>query len=426
VTQGQRARVVIDVPPQDFDPTAAGIGGDPPVPMVADDSVHVFKVDVAVRDKVTVSGDVWTPGDQGFSPGMRLSDALKLAGGVKPDAYLGDVLIARVRSDSTRTQLRATLRDSTGVPTEDVILQDHDDIRIFAMHEMRPRQYVAIAGAVRHGGRVAYHEGMTVRDLLLVAGGPAEGADLKEAEIARVPENRAGGVTAVTMRVALDTATAPTTLQPYDNVLIFREANWALPRTVVVTGEVKYPGRYTLTTKNERLSDILSRAGGTTKEADPNGLTLIRTQNRVGRIGVDVRTAEAKPKSRDNVVLQDGDSISIPAFSGVVRVAGEVNSPVAVTYVPGKDVLYYVYAAGGPGSRADLGRTFVTQPNGKVESIRHHGLLPASVPAPEPGARVYVPEKEFRIPTNDRTVEYLGVAVQLIASLATVIYLSRH
>jgi hypothetical protein len=121
--------------------------------MAADDSVYVFKVDVAVRDRVTVTGDVWTPGDQGFSPGMRLSDAIKLAGGVKPDAYLGDVLIARVRPDSTRMQLRTSLRDTTGVPTEDVILEDHDDVRIFALHEMRPRQYVAITGAVRKGRR---------------------------------------------------------------------------------------------------------------------------------------------------------------------------------------------------------------------------------------------------------------------------------
>ena len=80
--------------------------------------------------------------------------------------------------------------------------------------------------------------------------GTTEGADVHQAEIARVPENRAGGVTAVTMRIPIDSSTV---LQPYDNVLIFREANWELPRTVVVTGEVKYPGRYTLTTRNERL-----------------------------------------------------------------------------------------------------------------------------------------------------------------------------
>ena len=422
-TQGDRARVVIDVPPQDFEPPTAGLGGDPPVPMSPDDSVYVFKVDVSIKDRVTVSGDVWTPGDQGFSPGMRLSDALKLAGGIKPDAYLGDVLIARLRSDSTRVQLRASLRDSTGTPVNDVILEDHDDVKIFAMREMRPHQFVAIAGAIKHGGRVAYHEGMTVRDLVLVAGGTVEGADLREVEIARVPENRAAGVTAVTMRVPFDSTVV---LKPYDNVLLFRETNWSLPRTVVVTGEVRYPGRYTLTSKNERLSSILARAGGQTREADPNGITLVRPQNHVGRIGVDVRGIEKNAKDRDNLILQDGDSISIPSYSGIVRVSGEVNAPTGVAYVPGKDLIYYVNAAGGAGARADVGRSFVTQANGKVEAIRHHGILPASIPVPEPGSKVYVPEKELRHQEPDQTIAYLGVAVQVIASLATVIYLSRH
>src|SRR5262249_25004354 len=156
------------------------------------------------------------------------------------------------------------------------------------------------------------------------------------------PENRAGGATAVTIRVPLDSTSPGTVLQPYDNVLIFREANWTLPRTVVVTGEVKYPGKYTLTNRNERLSDILARAGGTTNQADPNGLALVRKENRVGRIGVDIRAVEKNPKGRDNLVLQEGDSINIPSYNGVVRVAGEVNSPTGVAYVPGKDVLYYV------------------------------------------------------------------------------------
>jgi len=416
-----RARVVIDVPPPNLD---ADLG--PALAMQADDSVQVFRAELSVRDRINVSGDVWLPGAQGFSPGERLSDAIKLAGGLKPDAYLGTVLISRLRSDSSRVQLRATMKDSTGNPTDDVILEDHDDVRVFALHEMRPRRFVAIAGAVHRGGRLAYHEGMTVRDLVLLAGGPTEGADLKEAEIARVPENRAGGVTAVTMRVSLDSTAPPTVLQPYDNVLIFRQVDWTLPRTVVVTGEVRYPGRYTLTTKNERLSDVLSRAGGPTKEADPNGIVLVRAQNRVGRIGVDVRSALKNPKDRDDLVLQDGDSIALPAYSGVVRVAGAVNAPVAITYVPGKNLKYYVYAAGGPSVKAELSHAYVTQPDGHVEGVRSHGILPATIPVPESGARVYVPEKELRLQQPDQTLAYIGTAVQLIASLATVIYLSRH
>jgi polysaccharide biosynthesis/export protein len=435
--QGNRERVVIDVTAPDIEANAGTS-----ITLSAGDSIHVFKVDIALRNGINVAGDVWNPGNIGFQPGLRLSDALKLAGGLRPDAYLGTVLIARARPDSTRSQLRTSLRSTDGTPTDDIVLEAHDDIRIFALHDMRPNRYVAIAGAVRHGGRFAYHDGMTIRDLVLLAGGPTEGASLKEAEIARLPENRAGGVTAVTMRVPIDSTYLPermadstlpkpidppdVVLLPYDNVLILREADWTLPRTVVVSGEVKSPGRYTLTNKSERLRDVIERAGGLTRAADPDGLDLVRKADRVGRVGVNIQNALEHPKSRDNVIMEDRDSIYVPPYTGVVRVAGAVNAPVTVSYVPGKDIYYYVTAAGGPGTRADLSRAYVKQPDGTVQGVRHHGILPASVPNPRPGAEVVVPDKEIRIEQPDQTLQYVATAVQLITGLATVIYLTRH
>jgi protein involved in polysaccharide export with SLBB domain len=125
-------------------------------------------------------------------------------------------------------------------------------------------------------------------------------------------------------------------------------------------------------------------------------------------------------------VVQDGDSIYIPPNTGVVRVGGAVNAPVSVSYVPGKNLNYYVNAAGGPGSRADADRAYVKQPDGTVEGIRHHGLLPSSVPEPRPGAEVYVPDKELRFQGPDQTLQYVSVAIQVLAGLATVVYLTRH
>jgi polysaccharide biosynthesis/export protein len=434
---GDRERVVIDVTAPDLD-AATGTS----LPVVAGDSIAVFKVDVALRNGIGVSGDVWTPGEIGFSPGMRLSDAVKLTGGLRPDAYLGTVLVARLRPDSTRSELHTSFKDSAGTPTDDIVLEAHDDIRIFALHDMRPRRYVAIAGAVQRGGRFAYHDGMTVRDLVLLAGGPTEGASFREAEIARLPENRAGGVTAVTIRVPLDSTYLPARmqdpslakpidppdipLQPYDNVLIMREADWTLPRTVAVSGEVRSPGRYTLTNKTERLRDVLLRAGGTTKAADPDGLVLIRKSDRVGRVGVDIQQAMGSPKSRANIILEDRDSIFVPPYTGVVRIAGWVNAPVAVGYVRGKNLNYYITAAGGPGSRADVGRAYVKQPDGRVEGIQHRFLLPAIVPEPRAGSEVYVPEKEVRLQQPDNTIQIIAAAASLLGGLATVIYLTRH
>jgi protein involved in polysaccharide export with SLBB domain len=168
------------------------------------------------------------------------------------------------------------------------------------------------------------------------------------------------------------------------------------------------------------------RAGGSTKAADPDGLVLIRKTNHVGRVGVDIQRAMADPKNRANIIVEDGDSIYVPPFTGIVRIAGAVNAPVAVSYIAGKDINYYVNAAGGPSSRADVGRAYVKQPDGRVEGIRHHFLLPSSVPDPRPGSEVFVPDKEFRAEKPDMTVQYVTAAASLLGGLATIIYLTRH
>jgi polysaccharide export outer membrane protein len=457
---GGRDRVVMDVSlAGEAADGGAGAGNDgqnasrdggqvaPALPLMAGDVVRVFPIAKRVRDRISVLGDVWLPGWQGFTPGMRLSDAIKGAGGIKPDAYLGQILISRLKSDSTRVQLRSSFRDSTGAVAADISLEEDDEIRVFSVAEFRPLRYVSISGAVRRSGRVPYREGMTLRDLVLLAGGLEEGAYLNEAEIARLPENRAAGVLAKTIRVPLDSSylfergpngeylgppglpaprgPAPEVrLEPYDNVLILRQPNWQLPQTVVVTGEVKFPGHYTLLSKDERLSDVIERAGGFTASAYPDGVVFYRKQGHLGRIGVDLPAVMKDPRFRDNLILQDGDSIYIPAYSGVVNVAGAVNSPLAVAYVPGKDLDYYVSAAGGPSRRADMRRAYVRQPNGKVESVHRHLLWFDGVPEPGPGSYVFVPEKETA--GQSTWAQNLPVVASILGSLVAVVALIRR
>ena len=200
-TSAGRDRVVTDVVSDEF---ATGMG--PALPIHDGDVVRVFPVATRVRNRVTVRGDVWTPGPVGIATGMTISDVLRLAGGVKPDAYLGEISITRLRPDSTRVQLRAALRDTTGVVINDFPVQEDDEIHIFSTTTFRPVRYVAISGAVRKGGQFPYREGLTVRDLVLLAGGLEQSAYLNEAEIARLPENRANGVTASTFRIPLDSS----------------------------------------------------------------------------------------------------------------------------------------------------------------------------------------------------------------------------
>ena len=460
-TDGGRDRVVMDVVAQRGDQRGGGgsggvesgngIDGSDPldraamaVPVAAGDIVRVFPVASRVRNRITVLGNVWTPGPQGFTSGMRLSDAIERSGGTKPDVYLGQILVTRLLPDSTRIQLRSSFRDSTGAVANDFELNEDDEIRVFSVAEFRPLRWVSISGAVRNSGRVKYREGMTLRDLVLLAGGLEQSAYLNEAEIARLPENRADGVTAHTLRVPLDSsylfergsggkylgppgvpapgAEAPdVALQPYDNVLILRQPNWELQRTVTITGEVKFPGRYSLLSKTERLSDVIQRAGGLTDYAYAGGVTFYRKEGRLGRIGVDLARVMSDESFRDNLILQNGDSLYIPAYNGVVNVAGAVNSPVAVAYVPGANLDYYVSAAGGPSRKADTKRAYVRQPNGKVESVHRRFLLPDGVPHPGPGSMVYVPERDMNAKSG--FAESLPVVASVLGSLVAVIAL---
>ena len=429
-------RVVLDVTP------SGAPGAAPPVPIQAGDVVRVFPVAERVRNRIAVRGNVWTPGTFGLTPGMTLSQALRQAGGLRPDSYLGQVLVTRLRDDSSRVQLRAALRDTTGAAVEDLALEEDDEIRVFSISEFRPTRYVAITGAVRRGGQYPYRDGMTVRDLVLLAGGLREGAYLREAEVARLPEDRSRGATATTFRAPMDStflferapdgrylgppglpapaASAPDVLlRPYDNVLILQQPDWEFQRTVVLTGEVRFPGRYAITNKNERLTDVIQRAGGLTTEAYAEGIEFHRVGTGIGRIGVDLPRALRDPRHRDNLLLVDQDSINIPVFSAVVYVAGAVNSPVAVAYVPGRDLSYYIDAAGGPTRTADTRRAFVTQPNGKVESAPSRVFFDFRSPKPRPGSRVQVPERD---PTERaQFIATTTAIVQILASLVTVV-----
>ena len=440
---GGRDRILTDITSDAF---AGGIG--PSLPVFDGDVIRVFPVASRVRNRIRVSGDVWSPGTIGITPGMRLSDALRLAGGLRPDVYLGEVLISRTQPDSTHVQLRAALRDVSGGVINDVALQEDDDVRVFSVSEFRPKRYVAINGAVRKSGQFPYREGMTIRDLVLLSGGLDQSAYLNEAEVARLPEDRTGGVTARTFRVPLDSSyifergpdgkylgppglPAPTgpnpdvVVQPYDNVLIMRQPNWELQRTAVVAGEVRYPGRYSLKTKTEKITDLIERAGGLTTDAYANGVVFYRTRNGVGRIGIELPDVLRNSKSLDNLPLQDGDSLFIPRYSAVVAVQGAVNSPVSVTYAPGKSIEYYIRAAGGPSLKADLDRAYVTQPNGKVETRQAHFLLPDGIPRPKPGSTVFVPEHDASYHAPDLLAN-VGAIAQIGATLLTLVIALRR
>ncbi len=472
---GGRARVVIAVGSDQFVDGQA-----PEVPMAPGDSVTVHGVADRIRSFVTVKGNVWVEGEVGHTPGMKLSDAIRLAGGPKPDVYLDRILVTRVRDDSSMIQLRSAFRDSTGAVTEDILLDEEDEIRVFSRSTFRTERYVAIVGAVRKPGRVPYREGMTVRDAVLLADGLTPDAWLQEVEIARVAEDSTPGALAKTIRVPLDSSylfgrrpgdkyagppglAAPASgapdaeLEPYDNLLVMRQPGWELQRSVAITGQVRYPGRYSLKSKTDRVSDLLARAGGLTSEAYPAGVQFYRSytagrptggdplspvlagprpyltaggrdsvrRSVTERVGIDLAKVIDDPGFRDNVVLVGGDSIHIPEFDPVIMVRGAVNSPGPVAFVPGKNLDWYVDRAGGYTQTGDQGHAYVTQPNGEREGVKRKAIFSDKVPNPKPGAVVYVPAKIIQ-DTPSTLPSVLATMAQVLGVLTTIVVVATR
>jgi len=307
---------------------------------------------------------------------------------------------------------------------------------------------VAIAGAVNKPGRYPWRDGMTLRELVVTARGPKVGAYLKEAEIARLPEDRSTGRLAETLRVPLDSTyllgrdsagryigppgtafpakgTPEIPLRPYDNVLLLRQPEFELQRTVTLVGQVRFPGTYALTARDERLADVIDRAGGLTPVAYPDGVRFIRIAGSVGRLNVDVPRALHERGSRYNIILQTGDSITIPEFQPSVQVTGAVNSPGSVLWMRGADLNYYLSAAGGLSYKADKGRVSVRAANGEVRTRHRTLLLFGSDPTPGPGSEVLVPAKDSTAHGTD-PVAVLGIVAQIIAATVTLVVVARR
>jgi len=422
---GGRDRTVLDVDLGEV------VGRDaPPVSLEPDDKVTVFAVTRPVRNLVTIRGDVWHPGVYELQPGMLVSGLVAAAGGLKPDAYAERAHIVRLEADSTRrlvaVDLRAavdSLRDRGTPTTADLALREFDELTVYSRTSFRPARQIAIYGAVQRPGVYDFRDSMHLRDVVMIAGGLRDEAYLLEAEISRLPESGRGpAVLTTVLKVPLDSsyvldpsgylrretsarADEPV-LQPYDNVFIRRVPGWEFQRNVVLSGQVRFPGRYSLARRDERLQDLIVRAGGLTDNAYVRGAVFVRTEGHAGRIGIDLERVQREPSFRDNIVLVAGDSLYLPEYQPIVTVDGAVNSPVAVAYVPGSGTRYYINRAGGYSRWADKGHTYVTQPNGSVWRASAR---------PEPGARIVVPE----IPPSERRQTDWGQVLSSAASVLT-------
>jgi protein involved in polysaccharide export with SLBB domain len=403
---GGRDRVVLDA-------SAGEGGGVPALPLVNGDVVRIARVAARVSNRLTVRGNVVAPGVVGFRPGLLLSDALRAAGGLKPDTYLGRVLVSRLDPrDSSRVQLRAVLRDLSGNVINDSRSARTDEVDVFSVSTFRPDRTVSVGGAVRAGGRYGYRAGMTMRDLVLLAGGLTEGALLTEAEIARLPASRAGGVTASTIRVRLDSTylfdrelgrptpacrafPRPPPARPTCCSSPTTTCSSSASPTSSCSARCSSAARCATRAATRSPQDRAPRRGDRarrrlTSEGYADGVVFFRTRDNTGPRRHRPAARAARRAHARQLHPQDGDSVVVPSYNPVVRVEGAVNAPGAVAFTPGQNVDDYVNAGGGPGRTPTSGACTCASPTARCS--RCGGALPPDyVPEVRAGALVTVP-----------------------------------
>lgn len=384
------------------------------VPMLDADSLTVFELTQRRSNTVHLTGrGVVRPGVYQFRDGLTVSQLIALAGGVTPDAYLDRAQIVRTLRDSTRASLHfVPSRALAGEPSDDVALQALDDVSIRSKWDLEERQQVTVHGLVRAPGRYELLDGMTLTDLLMRAGGFTDDAYAVRAELTRIG---VGSQLADTMQVPLQrdltrcVAASSFRLQPHDAVFIRRDPEFREPEFVMLDGEVRFPGTYALTRRDERVSDLVRRAGGLTPEAYADGARFMRKGG--SRLAIALPQALRHESSRHDLVLLPGDTLVVPRHTPTVSIEGAVLNPVTALHQPGASVSYYVTQASGFRSDADRRAVVVVTPSGRV---RKGGR-------PEPGSRILVPARPEDGPHDG--LKDIATVMSIIASAATTFFL---
>lgn len=402
-------------------------------------------------NKLEVRGAVYRPGIYQLNGEINTVRALvNEAKGLMGDAFTNRAVLQREREDLTTEIISVDVRSIMAGTSPDIPLQKNDILYIPSIHDLEDRGDVAIFGEVAKPDSYSYSDNMTLEDLIIRAGGLRESASTVRVDVSRrIKDPKSTHSTdsigqmftfALKDGFVID-GEQGFTLQPYDQVFVRRSPGYQAQQNVQVTGEVIFGGTYAMTTTEERLSDLVKKAGGATPKAYLHGAKLIRVANDEEKkrmrdvinlmnrqfgeammdslgirvedtftVGIDLEKAVASPGSEYDLVLREGDVLSVPKLNNTVKVNGAVMMPNTVGYLSGENANYYLDQAGGYALNAKKSKKFVIYMNGQVARIKGR-----SKDKIEPGCEIIVPSKKNK---RVNVGEILGYASSF-GSLAT-------
>lgn len=407
-------------------------------------------------NKLEVRGAVYRPGIYQLSGELNTVRALvSEAKGLMGDAFTNRAVLQREREDLTTEIISVDIRGIMAGSSPDIPLQKNDILYIPSIHDLEERGDVTIYGEVAKPDSYTFSDNMTLEDLIIRAGGLREAASTARVDVSRrikdpKSENYTDSI-GQTFSFSLKDGFVIDgeqgfVLQPYDQVFVRRSPGYQAQQNVQVTGEVLFGGTYAMSHREERLSDAIRKAGGATPNAYLRGAKLTRVANDAEKkrmrevielmdrqfgeammdslgirvedtftVGIDLEKAVANPGSEYDLVLREGDVISVPKLNNTVKINGAVMMPNTVGYLSGKNVNYYLDQAGGYALNAKKSKKFVIYMNGQVARIK--GRNKDKI---EPGCEIIVPTKKNKSANIGQILGYASSFGSLATMFATI------
>jgi len=411
-------------------------------------------------NKLEIRGAVYRPGIYQLSGKLNtIRELVHEAQGLTGDAFLNRAVLYRQREDLTSEVVQIDIKSIMNGTSPNLALMKNDILYIPSIHDLEDRGNVTVHGEVAHPDSYPYADNMTLEDLIIQAGGLKEAASTVRIDVSRRIKNprsiadndTIGQMYTFSLKDGFVIDGQPGfILQPYDEVYVRRSPGYQAQQNVAIEGEILFGGNYAMTSREERLSDLVNKAGGPTNYAYLRGAKLTRVANasekkRMGdvirlmsrqlgeamidslgirvedtfTVGIDLEKALSNPKSNADLVLREGDVISIPKNTNTVTINGAVMVPNTVSYMKGKNVDYYLNQAGGCSDNARKSKKFIVYMNGQVTKVKGSGKKQI-----EPGCEIIVPGKAKK---KGNIANILGYATSfsslgmMIASIANLI-----
>jgi protein involved in polysaccharide export with SLBB domain len=410
-------------------------------------------------NKLEIRGAVYRPGIYQLSGKLNtIRELVHEAQGLTGDAFLNRAVLYRQREDLTSEVVQIDIKSIMDGTSPNLALMKNDILYIPSIHDLEDRGNVTVHGEVAHPDSYLYADNMTLEDLIIQAGGLKEAASTVRIDVSRRIKNprstadndTIGQMYTFSLKDGFVIDGQPGfILQPYDEVYVRRSPGYQAQQNVVIDGEILFGGNYAMTNREERLSDLVNKAGGPTSLAYLRGAKLTRVasageKKRMGdvirlmsrqlgeamidslgirvedtfTVGIDLEKALSDPKGNADLVLREGDVISIPKNNNTVTINGAVMVPNTVSYMQGKDVDYYLNQAGGYSDNAKKSKKFIVYMNGQVTKVKGSGKKQI-----EPGCEIIVPSKAKKKANIGNILGYattfstLGMMVASIANL---------